>query len=43
MLTNSAKISDTTKRELLELTYFQGDQKKKKNSAMQNYAVFWRL
>ena len=29
MLTNSAKISDTTKRELLELTYFQGDQKKK--------------
>ena len=35
MLTNSLKISDTTKTEFFELISFQSDQKNDKNTAVQ--------
>ena len=35
MLTNSLKITDTTKTEFVELIFFQSDQKYEKNTAVQ--------
>ena len=39
-LTNSVKISGTTKTEFLELIFFHNDKKYDKNTAVQIYAVF---
>ena len=35
MLTNSLKITDTTKTEFVELIFIQSDQKYEKNTAVQ--------
>ena len=40
MLTNSLKITDSTKTEFLETIYFQSDQKYAKNIIVEIYAVF---
>ena len=43
MLTNSVKISDTTKTNFSELISFQSDQKDDKNTAVEIDAVFRTL
>ena len=43
MLTNSLKISDTTKTEFFEPIFFQRNEKYDKNVAMKFYAVFLTL
>ena len=43
MLTNSLKISDTTKKEFLELIFHQSAQKCDKKNAVQISAVFGTL
>ena len=43
MLTNSRKVSDTSKAEFSELISFFSDQKYVKNTAVLNEAIFWTI
>ena len=43
MLTNSLKVSDTTKTQFFEVIFSQSDRKYEKSTAVQIYAVFQTL